>query len=74
MIGFRIELLVVVTFGLQAGNRIGDSGVSSLVEGLKLNSSLQMLDLVSAFILLCLVSLFFEEFCDAWVAAKERNG
>ena len=38
-----------LTCGLQAGNRIGEAGVLSLAEGLRVNSSLQMLDLVSAF-------------------------
>ena len=33
---------------LQTYNRLGDSGVLGLVEGLKSNSSLQILDLVSS--------------------------
>ena len=37
-----------MTRGLQAGNRFGEAVVLSVAEGLRVNSSLQKLDLVSA--------------------------
>ncbi len=39
-------LLLGVTRGLQGGNQIGDRGAAMIVEGLKVNSSLQWLSLV----------------------------
>jgi hypothetical protein len=55
-----------LTRGLQAGDRLSEAGVLSVAEGLRVNSSLQKLDIVSALMLLCLVmrwSVLLEEVC-----------
>jgi hypothetical protein len=44
---FLARMVLVVMREFQTYNRLGDSGVLGLVEGLKSNSSLQILDLVS---------------------------
>ena len=65
-----------MTRGLQAGNHLGEAGVLSVAEGLRVNSSLQMLDLVSALMLLCLVmrwSVLFEEVCGVTLGLQNHN-
>ncbi len=65
-----------MTRGFQAGNHLSEAGVLSLAEGLRVNSSLQMLDLVSALMLLCLVmrwSVLFEEVCGVTLGLQNRN-
>ena len=65
-----------MTRGLQAGNHLGEAGVLSVAEGLRVNSSLQKLDLVSALILLCLVmrwSVLFEEVCGVTLGLQNHN-
>ncbi len=65
-----------MTRGLQAGNRLSEAGVLSVAEGLRVNSSLQMLDLVSALMLLCLVmrwSVLFEEVCGVTLGLQNVN-
>jgi hypothetical protein len=67
---------VALTRGFQAGNHLSEAGVLSLAEGLRVNSSLQMLDLVSALMLLCLVmrwSVLFEEVCGVTLGLQNRN-
>ena len=52
--------LIDLTRGMQGYNKVGDAGALGLGEGLKMNSSLQMLNLVSD-LCLWLFPLFFVE-------------
>ena len=55
---FLVGMVLVVMREWQTYNRLGDSGVLELVEGLKSNSSLQILDLVSGvYFLNCCVAV-----------------
>jgi hypothetical protein len=45
--------LVYLTFVFQCDNQVGDTGACGLGEGLKVNSSLHILNLVSDFVLIC---------------------
>jgi hypothetical protein len=65
-----------LTHGLQASCNLGEAGVLSVAEGLRVNSSLQKLDLVSAFMLLCLVmrwSVLLEEVCGMTLGLQNVN-
>ncbi len=55
-----LESMFDLTRGMQGNNQVGDAGALGLGEGLKMNSSLQMLNLVSDSCL-CLFPLFFVE-------------
>ncbi len=55
-----LESMFDLTRGMQGNNKVGDAGAIGLGEGLKMNSSLQTLNLVSD-VCLRLFPLFFVE-------------